>query len=234
MHLTADCFILYLLLSLACYCKQLWQEPPRPKFGFLPHKHSRMGSDADTLCLIAFIHPNAMLMITLSVDICNPVSQDFYDKTICNLQFHQLICTCGHSGCLTIHGYYDRTVKAGDCDLRLRVCRVICSECGHTHALLLSSIVPYSQVSLPDQVDIIQHAWSDADFSAVMDATPSIDESCVRSVIRRFRRHWEQRLLSESISLSLSTDFIRMCFSAFCRQFMRIKSTSNILFLTPT
>ena len=173
-------------------------------------------------------------MITVSVDFCNPISQKIYDDVINSLQFHRLACPCGHSGCLTIHGYYDRTVKSGNCDLRLHVCRVICWECGHTHALLLSSIVPYSQISLSDQIDIIEHAQSDGDFSAVMDSTPSIDESCVRSVIRRFRRHWEQRLLSENILLSLSMDFIRRCFSAFRRQFMQIKSTPNIFFLTPT
>ena len=175
-----------------------------------------------------------MLMITVSVDFCNPISQKFYDDVINSLQFHTLSCPCGHSGCLTIHGYYDRTVKSGDRDLRLHVCRVICRECGRTHALLLSSIVPYSQISLPDQMDILDHALSDGDFSAIMDATPSIDESSIRSVIRRFRRYWKQRLLSEGIPFSPSTGFIRACFSAFHRQFMQIKSTPNILFLTPT
>lgn len=193
-----------------------------------------MGSDADTLCRIAFIHPNAMLMITLSVDICNPVSQNFYDKTIYHLQFHQLVCTCGHSGCLSIHGYYNRSVKCGDSCLRLRICRVICCECGRTHALLLSSLVPYSQVPTKDQIDIISHSGSDGDFSSVMENTPSIDESCVRSVIRRFRLHWKQRLLSESTTPIPDTGFIELCFSAFRRQFMQIKSTPNILSLTPT
>ncbi|MBO4980810.1 MAG: hypothetical protein J6C84_02800 [Lachnospiraceae bacterium] len=61
-----------------------------------------------------------------------------------------------------------------------------------------------------------------------------MDESCVHSVIRRFRLHWEQRLLSENISLMGSTDFIQRCFSVFYRQFMQIKGTPNILFLTPT
>lgn len=116
-------------------------------------------------------------MITLSVDICNPVSQDFYDKTIYNLQFHQLVCTCGHSGCLTIHGYYDRSVKHDDSCLRLRICRVICSVCGRTHALLLSSLVPYSQISTKEQADICRHSQSDNDFSSIMDNTPSIDEA---------------------------------------------------------
>lgn len=194
----------------------------------------RMGSDADTLCRIAFIHPNAMLMITLSVDICNPLSQDFYDKTIYNLQFHQLVCTCGHSGCLTIHGYYDRSVKSGDSCLCLHICRVICCECGRTHALLLSSLVPYSQVPTKDQIDIISHYESDGDFSSVMDNTPSIDESCARSVIRRFRQFWKQRLLSESIAPMPDNSFIGRCFSAFRRQFMQVKCIPNILFLTPT
>lgn len=175
-----------------------------------------------------------MLMITISADFCNPVSQKIYDDVINSLQFHRLSCPCGYSGCLSIHGYYDRTVKSGESGLRLHVCRVICSVCRHTHALLLSSIVPYSQISLPDQVDILEHAASDGDFSSVMEATPSIDESCVRSVIRRFRGHWEQRLLSENIILSPCMDFIRRCFSAFHRQFMQIKRTPNLLFLTPT
>lgn len=194
----------------------------------------RMGSDAGTLCRIAFIHPNAMLMITLSVDLCNPLSQDFYDKTIYNLQFHQLVCTCGCSGCLTVHGYYDRSVKCGDSCLRLHICRLICSECGHTHALLLSSIVPYSQISTKEQLEIVSLSESGGDFSPVMDNTPSLDESCVRSVIRRFRQHWKQRLLSEAIVPLPDTCFIELCFLAFRRQFMQVKCTPNILFLTPT
>lgn len=193
-----------------------------------------MGSDADILCRISSIRPNAMPMITLSVDICNPVSQDFYDKTINNLQFHRLVCTCGHSGCLTIHGYYDRSVKSGDSRLLLRICRVICRECGRTHALMLSSLVPYSQIPTKEQMQIIRHSESDGDFSPVMDNTPSIDESCVRSVIRRFKQHWKQRLLSEALIPIPDIRFISRCFSAFRRQFMQVKCTPNILFLTPT
>ena len=52
-------------------------------------------------------------MITVSVDFCNPISQKIYDNVINSLQFHRLSCPCGHSGCLTVHGYYDRTLKSG-------------------------------------------------------------------------------------------------------------------------
>jgi hypothetical protein len=87
-------------------------------------------------------------MITLLVEENNPLSQSFYDYCINSLQFHQLTCSCGRSGCLNIHGYYQRKVKTHDGSFILTVCRVICSECGRTHAILPSSIVPYSQIPL--------------------------------------------------------------------------------------
>lgn len=90
-------------------------------------------------------------MITIFVPDCNQISQSFYDSLIHDLQLHQLTCSCSHSACLSVHGYYKRTVKLSSGAIRLRVCRVKCSECGATHALLLSSMVPYSQIPLPDQ-----------------------------------------------------------------------------------
>ncbi|MDW2799651.1 DUF6431 domain-containing protein [Clostridium boliviensis] len=173
-------------------------------------------------------------MITVFTDFCNPISQDFYDKTIAKVQFHQLTCTCGHSGGLTIHGYYYRSIKSEESVIRLHICRVKCSYCGTTHALLLSSIVPYSQTSLFDQVRIISCYEDSGDFSAIMNQTPSIDENIIRSVIRRYFQHWMQRLLSAGISFDPAFFFIRRCFSFFKRQFMQIKITPNILFLRPT
>lgn len=173
-------------------------------------------------------------MITVSTDFCKPISQDFYDKTIAGIQFHQLTCSCGHSGCLTVHGYYDRSVKSEVSAVRLHICRVICSHCGTTHALLLSSIIPYSQISMTDQIHVISCYENSGDFSDIMDETPSIDESNIRAVIRRYIRHWMQRLLSARISINSSLFFIHLCFSHFHRQFMQIKTTPNILFLRPT
>lgn len=112
----------------------MWQEPLRPKFDFLSQALT-YGQRCKHFVLNAFIHPTLILMITVSVGFCNPISQNFYDDVINSLQFHQLTCSCGHSGCLTIHGYYDRSVKVGDSDIQLHVCRVICSQCGRTHAV---------------------------------------------------------------------------------------------------
>lgn len=71
-------------------------------------------------------YPAYFTMTTLFVEENNPLTPDFYNKIINSLQFHQLTCTCGHSGCLSVHSYYYRHIKASSGRLRFRICRVIC------------------------------------------------------------------------------------------------------------
>ena len=61
-------------------------------------------------------------MITLFVEENNPLTPNFYNEMINNLQFHQLTCPCGHSGCLSVHGYYHRHIKASSGRLLFRIC----------------------------------------------------------------------------------------------------------------
>jgi len=171
-------------------------------------------------------------MITLFVEENNPITPNFYNSLIINLQFHRLTCTCGLSGCLSVHGYYNRSVKVSDGKFVFRICRVKCSCCGCTHALLLSSMVPYSQISLQDQTSIITSYEEGALAIAVMEHTPSIDESNLHYIISSYRKHWKQRLLA--FRLKFSKKISQSCFLIFNRQFMQIKSTPNILFLNTT
>ena len=173
-------------------------------------------------------------MITLFVEKNNPLTPNFYNDVINNLQFHKLTCPCGHSGCLSIHGYYQRSVKSSSGKLVFNICRVKCECCGHTHAILLSSMVPYSQVSISDQISIINNYLNDIPQGSVMNATPSIDESCFRHVIRAYRKYWHEKLLSERISLTPVCQLIKSCFAHFSYQFMQIKNTVNILLLNTT
>lgn len=173
-------------------------------------------------------------MITLFVEEYNPITPSFYNNLITNLQLHRLTCTCGHSGCLSVHGYYTRSLKTPEGKLPFRICRVICSCCFHTHALLPSSMVPYSQISLAEHVDIISSHEDTKQSETLMNHNPSIDESNCRYIIRNFLHHWKQRILSEKITLSDRASLIRDCFSAFARQFMQIHCTSNILFMNTT
>ena len=116
-------------------------------------------------------------MITLLIDENNPLSQSFYDSCINGIRFHQLTCSCGRSGCLIIHGYYQRKVKSPGGSFRLTVCRVKCNDCGKTHAILPSSIVPYSQISPTCCCQIIADFEGGSNPLFVCDDNPDIDES---------------------------------------------------------
>ena len=175
-----------------------------------------------------------LTMITLFVEENNTLTPHFYNIIINNLQFHQLSCSCGHSGCLSVHGYYNRYIKAPSGRLCFRICRVKCQCCGHTHAILLSSMVPYSQISLAEQVNIIHNYENSLPQDSVMNDNPSIDENCYRYIIRQYLNHWKQKLLSERIFLGSIHTLTASCFSLFLRQFMQIKKTPNILFYNTT
>lgn len=174
-------------------------------------------------------------MITIFNHTFNTLSQNYYDKTIDSIHFHRLACSCGHSACLSKHAYYHRFVKTPLGKIRLRICRVKCSFCGATHALLLAEMVPYSQIPLISQIYITRQSLSDLpDYSSVMAVNPEIDESNTASILRQFNRFWKERLLSQGISLADHNNLIRQSFAFFRRQFMQIKCTPNILFPSPT
>ena len=173
-------------------------------------------------------------MITIFVEENNPLTPNFYNNLINSLQFHKLTCTCGHSACLSPHGYYSRSLKTPEGKSTFRICRVLCSCCRHTHALLPSSLVPYSQIALAEHVAVISSHEHREGWENLMNHNPCIDEGSCRYIIRNFRRHWKQRMLSERISLADTADLIRNCFAAFSRQFMQIHYTPNILFMNTT
>lgn len=173
-------------------------------------------------------------MILISVKDYNQFSQDYYDSTINSLQLHQLKCSCGHSACLSIHAYYTRGIFLPDGVYPLRICRVRCSECGRTHSLLLSSLVPYDRISLLDQYTVICAYEDGSERNAVCEQNPSIDENNVKSIIRRYTLFWLQRLLSEAIRLSQLSSLIRECVSFYSMQFMQIHRTAVELFALTT
>ena len=169
-------------------------------------------------------------MITIFVRDCNQISQSFYDSVIYNLQLHQLACSCGHAACLSVHGYYRRTVKLPSGPVRLRICRVKCSECGATHAILLASMVPYSQIPLSDQQRICSDYEEGRCISSVCETNPSIDENNAKSVLRNYRRCWREKLRSLRIRLFPLESLICSCFSDYSSQFMQIHRQANRLF----
>lgn len=173
-------------------------------------------------------------MITLSVQNFKQISQEIYDQIIFGLQLHQLTCpSCKHSACLTNHGYYKRSVQTSDGLIPLRILRVKCS-CGKTHAILLSSMVPYSRITFTDQVAIAASESLQSAVSLLQQLIPDLSEWTIRHVWNNYRHFWKQRLLSEKISLSPPLELVRRSFQAFERQFLQIHRGLNSLFLKTT
>ena len=59
-------------------------------------------------------------------------------------------------------------------------------------------------------------------------------ENTISSIIRSYRKHWQQRIRSLSLSFLVLRDLLRGCFASFSRPFMQIKTTRNKIFLSPT
>jgi len=174
-------------------------------------------------------------MITIEAPYCNPYSQESYNDSVEAVDPRLLVCpVCRHCGSLAGHGAYIRTVKSPDGPFRIRIRRVRCTGCGHTHALFPSFLVPYSQICLPDQMEIIRLHAAGTGYAGLMGRNSDIDENNISSVLRRFRRAWEQRSASECLPLSDALHLVRRCFRRFGCQFMQIKKLPNELFPAPT
>lgn len=129
------------------------------------------------------------VMITIEVDFDNPISQDFYNKIIFSLNLNQIHCTCGLAGSLIWYGGYYRKVRMADRVIFLRVARVLCTACGHTHALLLSSLVPYSQIPLTIQISIADCFEKRSGYHSILHSQSCMDENTISSIIRSYRKH---------------------------------------------
>lgn len=169
-------------------------------------------------------------MITVIVEEYNIISQEFYDSVIDSLQLHLLKCTCDHSACLSVHAFYQRGVSTPEGTIKIWICRVKCSVCGRTHAILLSSMVPYSRVALADQVKVVLAIESGTDRNAVTIHNPSVSIHQVKLISRHYINHWKQRILSEKILLHPFVQLVGQCFALFGKQFLQISRTPNALF----
>ena len=180
------------------------------------------------------IPPCLVLMITVETENYNLFSQDFYDKTFFSLDLALIPCSFGHTGCLMWYGSYTRKVILVDRSLSLRIARVRCRHCGCTHALLLSSIVPYSQIPLSIHASVARRCENRESLCSVLAQQTLLDENHISYLARSYRRHWRERLKAVPASTSSLRELVRACFAAFSRQFMQIKTTRNKLFLLPT
>ena len=156
------------------------------------------------------------------------LSQKTYEEFINLIPFHKLTCSCGISCNLVKHAYYTRSIKTPNGLISLQILRVKCNCCGRTHAILPECIVPYSQVLLNDQIEIIAAYNNKEAFEPIMMSNLYIDEGNIKYIIKNYISHWREMLSAFFISMDENLSYTCLC--SFKRQFMQIKRTPNIAF----
>jgi len=173
-------------------------------------------------------------MITLLVNGNNPLSQSFYNELIDDLQLCQLTCpVCNSTGQFVVHAYYKRKVRFNDQTSSIRIQRIKCHSCSRTQALLTSHMVPYSQISLSTQVEVIKESISNTTYSS-MEAHLGISLYCINHIISMFHKYWRQMVLIAKLDLSDLRELSFASFSNYSLQFMQIRYVSNTLFVNTT
>lgn len=145
-----------------------------------------------------------------------------------HLQIHMMECSCGRKGCLIRYGRYIRSVKYLSDLILLSVQRVWCKECKTSHALLPSLLVPYSQIPLRDQQEILACMEDGIIPEKVMERNFLVDENHIKHILRRFKKHWKERLAA--LHLSILEHLTIPCLNSYRMQFMQIRRTPNKLY----
>ena len=178
---------------------------------------------------------NIIMILTTAIDF-KADYQISYNNSISELQIHQISCPCCHHHNLCWHGCYKRKVftnsNGGD-KVTLKVSRLKCQFCKATHALLPQNLVPYQQIPLAIQVDVIAQSATHST-EEILSSNICLDECNVKSIIARFRLHWVERLRCESLDLSPIPMLIQSCISIYRKQFMQIRGIPLSTFLIPT
>lgn len=165
-------------------------------------------------------------MISLNSKKINILSQENYNCLLRDVSIPSLTCSCGHTQCLVRFGHYHRSIKTNLGILRICIQRLFCKECRKTHALLPTAFVPYSQVLFKDHLFILSASSSQC--KKLMEDVPSIDESNLYYIRKKFQSFWKQRLETFSIALD-HTSLVYLCFQHFHCQFMQRHPTINCL-----
>lgn len=148
----------------------------------------------------------------------NVLSQDYYDRIVLELDRSLIQCPdCNQLG-FYVNSYYERSFKlAGSPNkTRILIMQVICKSCGKTHAILLSCMIPWSQISLQDTLIILRLEPSSPDY----DDNPLISHEDRVRIRKAFRLFWKERLMAFRISIDEALS--ENCIFYHHRQFMQI------------
>lgn len=148
------------------------------------------------------------------------VSQESYDQTLERLNRQTIQCSeCKQIG-LNINGYYYHSFKQScyPYKIKILVTQLICPCCGKTHAILLCTMVPWSQISLQDTIRIVETKNSE-ETRQLLNDHDGLNEEDIKRTKRIFRKQWKERLAGYRIEID--KDLTMNCICCHKRQFMQ-------------
>ena len=168
-------------------------------------------------------------MITVYVENINIQSQKDYDDFINGIDIFLFECPyCHHRGCLIIHGYYERNLITVLGIIRLLVTRCKCNECGHTNAIMPSSIIPYQPLQLSDQISLIDEMETCKEITIVPSKYDFIDINYFYYLYDKFKEKWKQRMLSAFMTFEDTISvLIKKSWQYYRCQFLQIHRLTN-------
>lgn len=158
---------------------------------------------------------------TLSSDL----KENYYE--LCkNLNIKDIECNNCHSKHCQKHGYYERYYLITSDDLKnennkVKILRVKCTECQHTHAILPEEIVPYQQYSLIFIVTaLVLHYVQNKSIRKVCSLL-DINERTFFKWAKTFKKQLIIYLgILSSLTFSFKNELIRFCsYSKYVRDF---------------
>jgi hypothetical protein len=165
-------------------------------------------------------------MIIVLADDVNRVSQDIYDRIVNELDRERIKCNrCGQYG-FNINCYYYRSIRKPSGIEKILIVQLICRSCGKTHAVLLSTMIPWCSVEMSDAIRIIK-AHGSSEIRLIYDDNPSISEDNIKHLRRIYFGEWKERLLS--FCISIDNHLTENCVRYHDRQFLQNRCSSVLL-----
>ncbi len=145
---------------------------------------------------------------------------------------------CTEDGCdghYVINDHIWRYVELGGRRVRLLLLQVKCSKCGKTHVIQVSFVVPYQQMSLPDQLSILtvyeEETGPDGRLTEEgreklrsLPCVKAVDEKRLKRIRANFRRVWAQ--IAAELGMKVSDQWQELslaCFDNFGRQMLQMR-----------
>lgn len=93
------------------------------------------------------------------------IINDIYFESVESMNFSSIICDRCSNNSWYRHAYYEKQINIYGKMIKVRITRIICTNCGKTHAILIEPMIPYISALFDVLIKIIVHGIILFDYS---------------------------------------------------------------------